>query len=42
MRVADTVAYHAPLPSGTGLPGSATFWITNPGNRFVGNMAAGS
>ena len=33
---------HALLPSDTGFPGPATFWITNPDNSFVGNVAAGS
>ncbi len=30
------------LPSDTGFPGPATFWITNPDNRYRDNVAAGS
>lgn len=37
----SAAAGQAVLPSDRGVPGAATFWITNPDNTLSGNVAAG-
>ncbi len=42
LQVREPAEKNALLPSDTGYLGPAAFWITNPGNDLIGNVAASS